>query len=78
MKELYQTLKHISKTRPLTNYEFVMLKCPEFLMKLALDKNPAGAENQLCYMDYYQLQQMKLLKQIRIKFTQTTTNNENL
>ena len=66
MKELYQTLKHFSKTRPLANPEFELLKCPEFLMKLALDKNPAGAEKQLCYMDYYQLQQMSLLKQIGI------------
>ena len=78
MKKLYQTLTTLFKTLPLTNPEFELLKCPEFLMKLALDKNPAGAEKQLCYMDYYQLQQMSLLRRIGIGFTQTTTSNENI
>lgn len=67
MKKLYQTLTPSLKTVPLTNPEFVTLKCPEFLMKLLLQETPPVAEKQLCYMDYYQLQQMNLLKQIGIK-----------
>jgi hypothetical protein len=78
MKKLYQTLTPSFKTLPLTNPEFVMLKCPDFLMKLALDETPPVAEKHLCYMDYYQLQQINLMKQIGINFTQITTSNENL
>ncbi|KAF0234957.1 MAG: hypothetical protein FD181_3585 [Prolixibacteraceae bacterium] len=78
MKKLYQALTTFFKTLPLTNPEFELLKCPGFLMKLALHETPPDAENQLCYMDYYQLQQINLLKRIGINFTQTTTSNENL
>jgi hypothetical protein len=77
MKKLYQTLTP-SITTPLTNPEFVLLKCPEFLMKLALHETPPVAEKHLCYMDYYQLQQINLMKQIGINFTQITTSDENL
>ena len=78
MKKLYQALTTFFKTLPLTNPEFELLKCPGFLMKLALHETPPDAENQLCYMDYYQLQQMNLLQQLAIKNTQITLNNENL
>lgn len=69
MKQLYQTLTPLF-TLPLINPEFIMLKCPEFLMELALDKTPDSAENHFCFMDAYQHQQMNLLKQIGINFTQ--------
>lgn len=67
MKELYQTLKHFIKTQPLANPEFFTLKCPGFFMKPELDETPSREEKQLCYMDYYQLQQINLMKQIGIK-----------
>jgi len=67
MKELYQTLKHFVNARPLANPEFFILKYPRFLMKPVLQETQAGAEKQLCYMDYYQLQQINLMKQIGIK-----------
>ncbi len=70
MKKLYQTLTLLCKTLPLTNPEFVMLKCPEFLKKLALDETSANSENQIFYMDYYQLKQINILKQIGINYTQ--------
>ena len=66
MKQLYQTLTPLF-TPPLTNPKFVMLRCPEFLIKLTLDETPPGAENHFCFMDYYQLKQINLLKQIGIK-----------
>lgn len=67
MKQLYQTLTPLFNTLPLRNQEYMMLKCPDFLMKLALDETPPVAEKHLCYMDYYQLQQINLMKQIGIK-----------
>lgn len=78
MKHLYKALKTLYKTRFHKNPEFVMLKCPGFLMKLALNETPRSTEKQLCYVDYYQLQQINLMKQIGINFTQTATNDENL
>ena len=66
MKELYQALKHFSKTLPLANPEFELLKCPKFLMKLVLDETPPGAENHICFMDKYQLKEMDLLRRIGI------------
>lgn len=67
MKELYQTLKHFIKRQPWENPEFFALKCPGFFMKPIMDKTPSRADKQLCYMDYYQLQQINLIKQIGIK-----------
>lgn len=78
MKKLYQTLKTLYKTRFHKNPEFVMLKCPGFLTKLTLDETPPGTEKQLCYVDYYQLQQINLMKQIGINFTQTASSDEKL
>lgn len=75
MKRLYQTLTPLFTALPLLNQEFMMLRCPEFLMKIALDKSPVSSENQLCFMDYYQLQQMNLMNQIGINFTQKTMND---
>jgi hypothetical protein len=67
MKKLYQTFKHLLKTRPLKNPEFVMLQCPDFLMKIILDKSSVHSEKHFCYMDTYQHQQINVLKQIGIK-----------
>lgn len=67
MRELYQTLKHLVKSLPRTNLEIIMLKCPEFLIKPAMDKTPAGSGKGICFMDYYQQYQMNLLKKIEIK-----------
>jgi hypothetical protein len=67
MKKLYQTLTPSFTTSPLSNPEFVLLKCPDFLLKLALKETPPVAKKHLCYMDYYQLQQINLMKQIGIK-----------
>ena len=75
MKKLYQTLAPLFKTLPLIHHEFIMMNCPEFLMKIALDKSPGSSKNQLCYMDNYQLQQMKLLKQIANQFILKTKND---
>ena len=78
MKKLYQTLKHLLKPRPLNHPDFLMLKCPDFLMKIALDKTTAHSDKNFCYMDAYHLQQLNLLKQIGININQITTNDENL
>lgn len=67
MKQLYQTLTPFFATLPLISPEFIILKCPEFLMKIALEKSPACSKNQFCFMDVYQLQQLNVIKQIRIK-----------
>lgn len=78
MKKFYQTLKHLFKTHPLENPEFIQINCPDFLMKIALDKSSAHSEKHFCYMDTYQHQQINLLKQIGININQNTTNNEKL
>lgn len=75
MKKLNQISMPLFTVLPLMNHEFIMLKCPEFLMKIALNKSPASSENQLCFMDNYQLQQMNLLMQIGINFAQKTMND---
>ena len=67
MKKLYQTLTPLLTPLPLINQEFMMLKYPEFLMKIAMDKSPASSGNHICFMDNYQHQQLNLIKQIRIK-----------
>lgn len=66
MKKLYQTLKRLLKTRPRQYPEFIQLRCPDFLMKIALDKSSAHSEKHFCYMDTYQHQQMNLLMKIGI------------
>jgi len=78
MKKLYQTLKHLLKTRPQEYPEFIQLKCPDFLLKIALDKTTTHSDRHFCYMDAYHLQQLNLLKQIGININQITTNDENL
>lgn len=78
MKKLYQTLKHLLKTRPQEYPEFIQLKCPDFLMKIALDQSSAHSEKHFCYMDTYQHQQINLLKQIGININQISINDENL
>ncbi len=78
MKKLYQTLKHFLTAHPPKNPEFVMLQCPDFLMKITLEKSTAQSEKNFCYMDVYQIQQLNLLKQIGININQITTNDENL
>jgi hypothetical protein len=72
MKKLYQTLKLPFLTLPLANPEFELLKCPGFLMKLALHETPPSTEKHLCYMDNYQLKEMDLLKKIGINFNKIT------
>ena len=76
MKKLYQTLTTLFTTLPLINKEFIMLKCPEFLMNLALDETPPVAENHICFMDKYQLKEMDLLRRIGIKAY--SSHNESL
>ena len=78
MKQLYQILIPLLKTFPPINHELMMLKCPEFLTEIALDNSPATSENQLCYMDYYQLQQINLLKQIGIKVQLKSSFNKQI
>ena len=41
MKKLYQTLKLILNTRPHFDPEFIMLKCPRFLVKAIMYKPEA-------------------------------------
>jgi hypothetical protein len=67
MKYLYQTFMPFFKTSHLIKPEYVILKYLEFLLKVTLNETPARSENHICFMDYYKLQQMNILKQIGIK-----------
>ncbi len=78
MKNLYKTLKTLYKTNFHKNPEFVMIKYPGFQTKLTLEETPPCTKKQLCYVDYYQLQQINLIKHIGINLTPTTTSDEKL